>query len=159
MAAQVRFELTEHCCSTVFRTAAINHSTTAPYRVPGTDGAAPGCCLSSCQEKKKHKKGRVLRVPAGAADGNRTHIPSLEGWCSTIELQQHRWALDITNARARLSRLSVNGLSFQAVKKQRRERNMILGLHPGAGGRNRTPDLTITNRLLYLLSYTSIFSR
>ena len=27
----------------------------------------------------------------------------------------------------------------------------------GAGGRNRTPDLLITNQLLYLLSYTSIY--
>ena len=29
----------------------------------------------------------------------------------------------------------------------------------GAGGRIRTPDLLITNQLLYLLSYTSIFNR
>ena len=28
----------------------------------------------------------------------------------------------------------------------------------GAGGRTRTPDLLITNQLLYQLSYTSIFS-
>ena len=27
----------------------------------------------------------------------------------------------------------------------------------GAGGRNRTPDLLITNQLLYQLSYTSLF--
>ena len=27
----------------------------------------------------------------------------------------------------------------------------------GAGGRTRTPDLLITNQLLYQLSYTSIF--
>ena len=29
----------------------------------------------------------------------------------------------------------------------------------GAGGRTRTPDLLITNQLLYQLSYTSIFQR
>ena len=29
----------------------------------------------------------------------------------------------------------------------------------GAGGRTRTPDLLITNQLLYRLSYTSIFHR
>ena len=25
----------------------------------------------------------------GAGDGNRTHVSSLEGWCSTIELHPH----------------------------------------------------------------------
>ena len=30
-------------------------------------------------------------------------------------------------------------------------------MHVGAGGRTRTPDLLITNQLLYQLSYTSIF--
>ena len=25
-----------------------------------------------------------------AGDGNRTHVSSLEGWCSTIELHPHR---------------------------------------------------------------------
>jgi hypothetical protein len=29
------------------------------------------------------------RVPAGAGDGNRTHVASLEGWSSTIELHPH----------------------------------------------------------------------
>ena len=27
--------------------------------------------------------------PAQAGDGNRTHVSSLEGWCSTIELHPH----------------------------------------------------------------------
>ncbi len=31
-------------------------------------------------------------------------------------------------------------------------------IHAGAGGRTRTPDLLITNQLLYQLSYTSTFS-
>ena len=26
---------------------------------------------------------------SGAGDGNRTHVSSLEGWCSTIELHPH----------------------------------------------------------------------
>ena len=30
-----------------------------------------------------------------AGDGNRTHISSLEGWCSTTELHPHRNALTI----------------------------------------------------------------
>ena len=32
-------------------------------------------------------------------------------------------------------------------------------LNDGAGGRTRTPDLLITNQLLYQLSYTSVFNR
>ena len=32
-------------------------------------------------------------------------------------------------------------------------------IHCGAGGRTRTPDLLITNQLLYQLSYTSISAR
>ena len=38
-----------------------------------------------------------------------------------------------------------------------REISHILFMHVGAGGRTRTPDLLITNQLLYQLSYTSIF--
>ena len=38
-----------------------------------------------------------------------------------------------------------------------RELSHIDAMHCGAGGRTRTPDLLITNQLLYQLSYTSIF--
>lgn len=31
---------------------------------------------------------------AGAGDGNRTHVASLEGWNSTIELHPHSGAVD-----------------------------------------------------------------
>ena len=31
---------------------------------------------------------------AGAGDGNRTHVTSLEGWSSTIELHPHSGAVD-----------------------------------------------------------------
>ena len=39
-----------------------------------------------------------------------------------------------------------------------REFPHILFAQGGAGGRTRTPDLLITNQLLYRLSYTSIFT-
>ena len=30
---------------------------------------------------------KIGRAKCGAGDGNRTHVSSLEGWCSTIELR------------------------------------------------------------------------
>ena len=37
--------------------------------------------------KKEHKKrNRINSFFQRAGDGNRTHVSSLEGWCSTIEL-------------------------------------------------------------------------
>ena len=36
------------------------------------------------------------RFYIGAGDGNRTHVISLEGWSSTIELHPHRMALSYT---------------------------------------------------------------
>ena len=37
--------------------------------------------------KKEHKKrNRINSFFKRAGDGNRTHVSSLEGWCSTIEL-------------------------------------------------------------------------
>ena len=32
---------------------------------------------------------RIYSRSCGAGDGNRTHVSSLEGWCSTIELRPH----------------------------------------------------------------------
>ena len=41
---------------------------------------------NGCNMKiKTLEKSRVLK----AGDGNRTHVSSLEGWCSTIELHPH----------------------------------------------------------------------
>ena len=41
---------------------------------------------NGCNMKiKTLEKSRVFR----AGDGNRTHVSSLEGWCSTIELHPH----------------------------------------------------------------------
>ena len=34
------------------------------------------------------------RMCVGAGDGNRTHVASLEGWNSTIELHPHSGAVD-----------------------------------------------------------------
>ena len=42
---------------------------------------------NGCNMKiKTLEKSRVFR----AGDGNRTHVSSLEGWCSTIELHPHK---------------------------------------------------------------------
>ena len=43
------------------------------------------------------KKTTLKVVPViGAGDGNRTHVISLEGWSSTIELHPHRMAVSYT---------------------------------------------------------------
>ena len=40
--------------------------------------------------KKEYKKrNRINSFFKRAGDGNRTHVSSLEGWCSTIELHLH----------------------------------------------------------------------
>ena len=44
--------------------------------------------------KKEHKKRNWINsFFKRAGDGNRTHVSSLEGWCSTIELHPHIAAL------------------------------------------------------------------
>ena len=41
--------------------------------------------------KKEYKKrNRINSFFQRAGDGNRTHVSSLEGWCSTIELHPHK---------------------------------------------------------------------
>ena len=35
------------------------------------------------------KRNRINSIFKRAGDGNRTHVSSLEGWCSTIELHPH----------------------------------------------------------------------
>ena len=45
--------------------------------------------------KKEYKKrNRINSFFKRAGDGNRTHVSSLEGWCSTIELHPHFGAVD-----------------------------------------------------------------
>ncbi len=58
-----------------------------------------------------------------AGDGNRTHVSSLEGWCSTIELHPH---------------------IYKALGQS---------LMQNAQSRNRTSDTRIFSPLLYQLSY------
>ena len=41
-------------------------------------------------ETKKPRKINVFRGLNRAGDGNRTHVSSLEGWCSTIELHPQK---------------------------------------------------------------------
>ena len=45
--------------------------------------------IVSVSHAQSHKK--QLRIIRQAGDGNRTHVSSLEGWCSTIELHPHIW--------------------------------------------------------------------
>ena len=45
--------------------------------------------------KKEYKKrNRINSFFKGAGDGNRTHVSSLEGWCSTIELHPQMMGTD-----------------------------------------------------------------
>ena len=47
--------------------------------------------FSETGTNKKVPEGlNVLKELFGAGDGNRTHVTSLEGWSSTIELHPHR---------------------------------------------------------------------
>ena len=64
-----------------------------------------------------------------AGDGNRTHVSSLEGWCSTIELHPR-----IYKAFGSMGASCVN-----------------------AQNRNRTSDTRIFSPLLYLLSYLGLY--
>ena len=50
-------------------------------------------------------------------------------------------------------------LNCLSARRQSIKNRSELSPTHGAGGRTRTPDLLITNQLLYQLSYTSIFNR
>ena len=47
--------------------------------------------------------------------------------------------------------------TFFSVFATKKHRKPKFSMHFGAGGVTRTPDLLITNQLLYQLSYTSVF--
>ena len=64
------------------------------------------------------------------------------GWIRTTEVEDNRFTV------CPLWPLGNSSISSWALSK---------GL--GAGGRTRTPDLLITNQLLYQLSYTSVSAR
>ena len=68
-----------------------------------------------------------------AGDGNRTHVSSLEGWCSTIELHPQR---------------NMRGLGCQS--------GFLRPSVFNAQSRNRTSDTRIFSPLLYQLSYLGI---
>jgi hypothetical protein len=79
------------------QSAAFNHSATSPGRHPVTWAGAPhGEPLCACQRAPRKGGAGVcpLLAPlvhprigwAGAGEGNRTLVVSLEGFCSTIEL-------------------------------------------------------------------------
>ena len=79
----------------------------------------------------------------GAGDGNRTHVASLEGWNSTIELHPRMrddGAVDETRTRdLHLGKVALYQLSYYRKS--------------GALGRNRTTDTVIFSHMLYRLSY------
>ena len=47
------------------------------------------CLEGSCSILLSYWRISASLLKSGAGDGNRTHISSLEGWCSTIELHLH----------------------------------------------------------------------
>ena len=46
------------------------------------------CLEGSCSIRLSYWRIFFAKL-TGAGDGNRTHVSSLEGWCSTIELHPH----------------------------------------------------------------------
>ena len=70
-----------------------------------------------------------------AGDGNRTHVSSLEGWCSTIELHPQR---------------NMRGLGCQS--------GFLRPSVFNAQSRNRTSDTRIFSPLLYQLSYLGLYT-
>ena len=129
--------------------------------LPGLHGTSR---LSGPAEiKKKENERMACPNGLGAGDGNRTRVACLEGRSSTIEL--HRRMMQGADTACPLRAPMVPHAAtdpctsrlFRAVK----EVNNAAGLWTaprGAGRRNRTPDLLVTNQLLCLLSYTGIFS-
>ena len=111
-----------------------------------------------------------LILKNGADDENRTHAISLEGWGSTIELHPHDWS-GRRDSNSRPSpwqgdalplshfRILVEGDGFEPSKAQLTDLQSAPFGHSGiprytnyltgAGGGNRTPNLLITNQLLY----------
>ena len=58
--------------------------------------------------KKEHKKrNRINSFFKRAGDGNRTHVSSLEGWCSTIELHPRIVASVITDRLTAATMISI----------------------------------------------------
>ena len=64
---------------------------------------ADGALYSECFAKKKPPFRYFRTVVSGAGDGNRTHVASLEGWSSTIELHPRLALCYYSNAGCGLS--------------------------------------------------------
>ena len=121
---------------------------------------------------------KTLRLTAwlhpyiGAGDGNRTRVPSLEGWCSTIELHRHIRSRGRRRLRffkspryAACIAMVPRALDYQSPRTSRlsgppggRSCGGAMDTPRGATRRNRTADLLITTQLLYRLSYDGISS-
>ena len=48
-----------------------------------------GCCSIQLSYRPMIEMAVIMTAIFGAGDGNRTHVISLEGWSSTIELHPH----------------------------------------------------------------------
>ena len=81
-----------------------------PFLRPGQAG---GKIYNSTQ--KQH---RPRRCCTGAGDGNRTHVTSLEGWSSTIELHPRTGAVDEARTRdLHLGKVALYQLSYYRMKE------------------------------------------
>ena len=90
--------------------------------------------------KKEYKKrNRINSFFKRAGDGNRTHVSSLEGWCSTIELHPHVQYFVASSHR-------------QVVYYHNHISMSTTFLFFNAQFRNRTRDTRIFSPLLYQLS-------
>ena len=94
------------------------------------------------------------RQVLGAGDGNRTHVSSLEGWCSTIELHPHnRSSIFYTRLSRHSSYVSASTPAWLIARVYVKQSATIDGFLRNAQNRNRTSDTRIFSPLLYQLSY------
>ena len=78
-----------------------------------------------------------------AGDGNRTHVSSLEGWCSTIELHPQRNYLVV-------KRDKIHSINFTRYRDTRQNlmHGLLLVTRVNRGDRIRTCDLLVPNQAL-----------
>ena len=88
-----------------------------PFLRPGQAG---GKIYNSTQ--KQH---RPRRCCTGAGDGNRTHVTSLEGWSSTIELHPRTGAVDEARTRdLHLGKVALYQLSYYRMDSMVRAKGL-----------------------------------
>ena len=73
---------------------------------------------NACKGRKKETVSGLRKKKNKAGDGNRTHVSSLEGWCSTIELHPR------INCFLRFILYQNRSQSFQALRKR------VMGIEP-----------------------------